>query len=109
MKLKSIAHSTKVLAEEATADKPDPAPYQLVLNQLAISPKEEIAFEDSGSGIQAAVGAGIYTIGVASTHEPDDLLKAGAAMVIPDFQEHQLWLLLESLQEMNSSSEAPPT
>jgi beta-phosphoglucomutase len=98
-----------VLAEEATAGKPDPAPYQLVLNQLAISPKEAIAFEDSGSGIQAAVGAGIYTIGVASTHEPDDLLKAGAAMVIPDFQEHQLWLLLESLQEMNSSSEAPAT
>ncbi len=92
-----------VLAEEAIAGKPDPASYQLVLSQLGISPKDAIALEDSPSGIQAAVGAGIYTIGVASTHEPKDLLEAGAAMVIPDFTEHQLWLLLDSFMEQNSS------
>jgi beta-phosphoglucomutase len=92
-----------VLAEEAIAGKPDPASYQLVLSQLGISPKDAIALEDSPSGIQAAVGAGIYTIGVASTHEPKDLLEAGAAMVIPAFTEHQLWLLLDSFMEQNSS------
>ena len=92
-----------VLAEEAIAGKPDPASYQLVLSQLGISPKDAITFEDSPSGIHAAVGAGIYTIGVASTHEPKDLLEAGAAIVIPDFTEHQLWLLLDSFMEQNSS------
>ena len=63
-----------VLAEEALALKPDPASYQFVLSQLGISPKDAITLEDSPSGIPAAVGAGIYTIGVASPHEPKDLL-----------------------------------
>lgn len=104
---------TVVLAEEAIAGKPDPAPYKLVLDELGIAPTEAkplqghfaIAFEDSCSGIQSAVGAGIYTIGVASTHEPKVLLEAGAAMVIPDFTEKQLWLLLDSFIETNSSPE----
>ena len=95
-----------VLAEEATAGKPDPASYQLVLSQLGISPKDAIAFEDSPSGIHAAVGAGIYTIGVASTHDPKHLLEAGATIVIPDFTAKQLWLLLDSLMQMNSSPNA---
>jgi beta-phosphoglucomutase len=81
-----------VLAEEATAGKPDPAVYQLVLNQFGISAQEAIAFEDSPSGIQSAVGAGIYTIGVASTHDPKVLSEAGAAMVIPNFTDKSLWL-----------------
>jgi beta-phosphoglucomutase len=95
-----------VLAEEATAGKPDPASYQLVLSQLGISPKDAIAFEDSPSGIHAAVGAGVYTIGVASTHDPKHLLEAGATIVIPDFTAKQLWLLLDSLMQMNSSPNA---
>ena len=95
-----------VLAEEATAGKPDPASYQLVLSQLGISPKDAIAFEDSPSGIHAAVGAGIYTIGVASTHDPKHLLEAGATIAIPDFTAKQLWLLLDSLMQMNSSPNA---
>lgn len=96
-----------VLAEDAIAGKPDPAPYKLALSLLGISPKEAIAFEDSCSGIHAAVGAGIYTIGVASTHDPEVLLEAGAAMVIPDFTEKQLWFLLDSLMETNSAPELP--
>ncbi len=98
---------TVVLAEEAIAGKPDPAPYKLVLDELGIAPKEAIAFEDSCSGIHSAVGAGIYTIGVASTHNPEVLLEAGAAMVIPDFTEKQLWFLLDSLMETNSAPELP--
>lgn len=84
-----------ILAEEAIAGKPDPAPYKLALNQLGISTKETIAFEDSVSGIQSAVGAGIYTIGIASTHEPESLIKAGAEMVIPDFTEQSMWQILD--------------
>lgn len=96
-----------VLAEDAIAGKPDPAPYKLALSLLGVSPKEAIAFEDSCSGIHSAVGAGIYTIGVASTHDPEVLLEAGAAMVIPDFTEKQLWFLLDSLMETNSAPELP--
>jgi beta-phosphoglucomutase len=69
--------NTVVLGEDATAGKPDPACYKLALNQLGISATEAIAFEDSPSGIQAAVGAGIYTIGVASTYDPNVLSAVG--------------------------------
>lgn len=104
-----------VLAEDAIAGKPDPAPYKLALSLLGVSPKEAkplqgrfaIAFEDSCSGIHSAVGAGIYTIGVASTHDPEVLLEAGAAMVIPDFTEKQLQVLLDSLIKTNSAPELP--
>jgi HAD superfamily hydrolase (TIGR01509 family) len=88
---------TVVLGEDATAGKPDPACYKLVLSQLNISAKEAIAFEDSPSGIRSAVAAGIYTIGVASTYNPNILSAVGAAMVISDFQEQSLWHLLDSL------------
>jgi HAD superfamily hydrolase (TIGR01509 family) len=93
---------TVVLGEDATAGKPDPACYKLVLNQLNISAKEAIAFEDSPSGIRSSVGAGIYTIGVASTHDPNILSAVGAAMVIPDFEEQRLWHLLDSLVATDS-------
>ncbi len=94
---------TVVLGEDATAGKPDPACYKLALSQLHISAKEAIAFEDSPSGIRSSVGAGIYTIGVASTHNPIALSKAGAAMVIPDFEEEKLGKFLVSLLGMGSS------
>jgi HAD superfamily hydrolase (TIGR01509 family) len=92
-----------VLAEEVTAGKPDPAPYQLVLNQLGICAQEAIAFEDSPSGIKSAVAAGIYTVGIASTHDPNHLSEAGAAMVIADFSEKKLWQLLDSFMGVDSS------
>jgi HAD superfamily hydrolase (TIGR01509 family) len=86
-----------ILAEETPAGKPDPIPYKIALNQLDISANEAIAFEDSVSGIKSAVGAGIYTIGIASSHEPELLFQTGAAMVIPDFTEKLIWQLLDLL------------
>ncbi|ABG51676.1 HAD-superfamily hydrolase, subfamily IA, variant 3 [Trichodesmium erythraeum IMS101] len=79
-----------ILGGEMTVGKPDPAPYKLCLEKLAISPEEAIVFEDSRSGVKSAVGAGIYTIGVASTHEPKSLLEIGASIVINDFSDHKL-------------------
>ena len=85
-----------ILAEDAPAGKPDPAPYRLALSRLGVKPEEALAFEDSPSGIRSAVAAGIYTIGIASTHPPQNLYDAGAAMVIPDFTDSQLWSFLRS-------------
>ncbi|NEO97529.1 MAG: HAD-IA family hydrolase [Symploca sp. SIO2E9] len=84
------------LAEQAAAGKPDPAPYQLALKRLGISPESAITFEDSPSGIRSSVGAGIRTIGIASTHKPENLCSAGAMMAVPDFTDEQLWLWLSS-------------
>ena len=80
-----------ILGEEAKAAKPDPAPYELALNYLNIEPEKAIAFEDSGSGIRSAVGAGIRTIGIASTYAPEKLYQAGAWKVVRDFTDSSLW------------------
>ena len=85
-----------ILGGVMTVAKPDPAPYKLCLEKLEISPEEAIVFEDSRSGIKSAVGAGIYTVGVASTHEPESLLEVGASIVINDFSDEKLQQLLDS-------------
>lgn len=92
-----------VLADDCIAGKPDPAPYQVALQKLGIKPEEAIALEDSPSGIRAAVGAGIRTIGIASTHDPEGLQAVGAFLIIPDFTDLQLWTLLNSLIEADLS------
>jgi len=84
-----------VLAEDAPPGKPNPAPYQLALTRLGVDPTRAIAFEDSTSGIRSATAAGIYTVGITSTHDSEILLAAGASMAIADFTNEQLWSILE--------------
>ncbi|MCA3747842.1 MAG: HAD family phosphatase [Rubrobacter sp.] len=79
-----------VLAEEAGAGKPDPAPYRRALRLLGVAPGEAVAFEDSPSGIRAAVAAGVPTVGVASTHDPSKLEALGAFLVMEDFTDPRL-------------------
>ncbi len=86
--------SLVILGGVMTVGKPDPAPYKLGLEKLEVLPEEAIVFEDSRSGIKSAVGAGIYTVGVASTHEPESLLEVGASIVINDFSDEKLDQLL---------------
>ncbi|NJL51481.1 MAG: HAD-IA family hydrolase [Hydrococcus sp. SU_1_0] len=87
---------TVIMAKDAPPGKPDPAPYELALSRLMVKSKRAIAFEDSAAGIRAANDAGIYTIGITSSHPAEDLLTAGASMTIEDFNDEQLWELLGS-------------
>jgi HAD superfamily hydrolase (TIGR01509 family) len=84
-----------VLSEEVGPVKPDPAPYRAALDKLGVAPEEALAFEDSTSGIGSAVGAGIPTVGIASTQDPEKLLQAGAFTVARDFTDPRLPELLE--------------
>ena len=94
-----------VMAKDAPPGKPDPAPYKLGLSRLGvINPKKAIAFEDSAAGIRSAVRAGIYTIGITSSHSSEDLIEAGASMTIKDFNDAQLWQLLNSLTADDTAS-----
>ena len=79
-----------VLSDEVGQVKPDPAPYRTALDRLGLSPEEAVAFEDSTSGISSAVGAGIPTVGIASTQDPETLRQAGAFMVAKDFTDPRL-------------------
>lgn len=85
-----------IMAKDAPPGKPDPAPYELALSRLGVKSDQAIAFEDSTAGIYSAVGAGIYTIGVTSSHPPEHLIYAGASMTVEDFNSEQLWQLLDS-------------
>jgi HAD superfamily hydrolase (TIGR01509 family) len=83
-----------VLSDEVEAVKPDPAPYAEALRRLDVTPEAALAFEDSVSGIASAVGAGVPTAGIASTQEPNKLLKAGVFMVAEDFTDPGLRALI---------------
>lgn len=77
--------SPVIMADHLPRGKPDPLPYQTALDQLGIVATEAIAFEDSRTGIRAAVAAGIVTIGMMTTHSKSELLAAGATGAIADF------------------------
>jgi HAD superfamily hydrolase (TIGR01509 family) len=85
-----------VIAEDIGVAKPDPALYQYIVNYFGLTPEQVLAFEDSPSGIRAAVGAGIPTVGIASAQNPGDLYDLGAMLVISDFTDSQLWKLLDA-------------
>jgi HAD superfamily hydrolase (TIGR01509 family) len=83
-----------VLSDDVGPVKPDPAPYKAALQTLGVAPEEALAFEDSTSGIASSTGAGIPTVGIASTQEPETLESAGAFMVAEDFADPKLRELL---------------
>jgi HAD superfamily hydrolase (TIGR01509 family) len=84
-----------ILAEELDAGKPDPAPYEAALEALGISADEAVAFEDSPSGIASSVAAGIPTVGIASTHDPEKLGSLGVELVARDFTDPKLVAFIE--------------
>jgi HAD superfamily hydrolase (TIGR01509 family) len=84
-----------VLSDDVGAVKPDPAPYKAALQRLGLGPDEALAFEDSTSGISSAVGAGIPTVGIASTQSARTLEEAGAFMVASDFADQRLRTLIQ--------------
>lgn len=75
----------RVTAADIPAGKPHPACYQLGAQLLGLPPEDCLVFEDSVSGVEAAVAAGTTCIGVTDSERAGRLLAAGASRVIPDF------------------------
>jgi HAD superfamily hydrolase (TIGR01509 family) len=84
-----------ILAEEVGVGKPDPAPYRAALEALGVSGDEAVAFEDSPSGIASSVAAGIPTVGIASTQDPEKLEGLGMELVVRDFTDPKHLALIE--------------
>jgi HAD superfamily hydrolase (TIGR01509 family) len=87
---------TVVLAAEVEAVKPDPAPYSAALDKTGVAAEEALAFEDSVSGISSSVAAGVPTVGITSSQDPQKLLDAGAFMTAEDFNDPQLRALIHT-------------
>jgi HAD superfamily hydrolase (TIGR01509 family) len=81
---------TVVISDDLPRGKPDPLPYQEALRRLQLAPDQALVFEDSPAGVSAAIATGITTIGVATTHPPEDLYDLGASLVIQDFTDAHL-------------------
>jgi len=83
-----------IYPKDTGEDKPAALPYEEALERLGVSPEEAVAFEDSVTGATSAVAAGITTVGIASSHTPEELLEAGVELVVGDFMDPALYDLL---------------
>jgi HAD superfamily hydrolase (TIGR01509 family) len=75
-----------VTGDDVFSGKPDASIYRLACNRIKIEPEYLLAVEDAISGIQAAVGAGLRCVGVASHETSERLTAAGAVHVVADFE-----------------------
>ncbi|UVK85448.1 HAD-IA family hydrolase [Pseudomonas sichuanensis] len=87
-----------LVADELARPKPDPLPYLTGLQRLQAEAGQALAFEDSLPGVKAASDAGIFTVGLATTQTAERLHEAGARLVIDDFNDPRLWVLIERMQ-----------
>jgi HAD superfamily hydrolase (TIGR01509 family) len=85
-----------VLADDVGAVKPNPAPYSAALKKTRVPAERALAFEDSVSGIASSVAAGIPTVGITSSQDPEKLIGAGAFMTAEDFTDPQLLTLINT-------------
>lgn len=85
-----------VIGDELAKGKPDPLPYLTALELIGASADESLAFEDSGSGVQSAARAGLFTFGMLTALPEETLRAKGANAVIKDFTEQSLWSLLKT-------------
>ena len=63
------------------AKKPDPAIYQLALEELAVAPDEAIVVEDSRNGLLAAVGAGLRCVVTVSGYTAQEDMSEAVLVV----------------------------
>jgi sugar-phosphatase len=77
--------TAQVTAGDIQRGKPHPECYLLAAQYLQKSPEQCIVFEDSISGVKAAVASGALCIGIGPSSMASPLLQAGAYYVVPDF------------------------
>lgn len=80
----------EVTANMVQKGKPDPECYLLAAEKLGVNPQKIIVFEDSISGIKAAVGSGATVVGINQPRLSGLLKEAGAVMVMPGFSSSEL-------------------
>ncbi|MDM8530420.1 HAD family phosphatase [Anaerolineales bacterium HSG25] len=77
--------------ESTTNGKPAPDIYLMAAEQLGVEPASCLVYEDSLTGIQAAVSAGMRVVAVGDINN-EQLRQTGAKRIISDFrQEQELW------------------
>lgn len=60
-------------SEDVQAHKPSPEVYLKTAERLGLHPEDCLVFEDSYSGVSAAINAGMKVVGVLSSHKKEEL------------------------------------
>jgi beta-phosphoglucomutase len=68
--------------EDITRGKPDPQVFLVAAAKAGARPARSVVFEDATVGIQAAKAAGMYAIGLTTTHPAEKLRACGADEVL---------------------------
>jgi beta-phosphoglucomutase len=85
--------------EDITRGKPDPQVFLVAATKAGGSPERSVVFEDAPVGIQAAKAAGMYAVGVMTTHPAEALKEAGADEVVENLARYDVPGLLSRLKE----------
>lgn len=72
-------------SEDVTKHKPDPQVYLTSAERLGVKPENCVVFEDSFSGVSAALNAGMKVVGVLTSHSLSELPPCNE--YIKDYQE----------------------
>ncbi len=84
--------------EDVRRGKPDPEVFLLAANRAGVNPSRSVVFEDAPVGIQAAKAAGMYAIGVGTTHPLETLVEAGADEVVTNLVDFPVGSLLDRIR-----------
>jgi HAD superfamily hydrolase (TIGR01509 family) len=85
-----------VIGGELARSKPDPLPYLTALERTGALAAHSLAFEDSLSGVRAAVSAGLAVVGMTTTLDSRTLIEAGATFAASDFTDPRIFELMEA-------------
>lgn len=78
-----------VTAEEVARGKPDPACYRLGAQRLGLESAQGaqiLVLEDAPAGVKAGKAAGYQVVALATTHEVQQLIDAGADWIVEDMR-----------------------
>jgi len=86
--------------EDITRGKPDPQVFLVAAAKAGCDPKRSVVFEDAPVGIQAAKAAGMYAVGLTTTHPAAALAEAGADEVVESLAGYDVGRLLDRLDRL---------
>lgn len=101
LKIRSLFDAV-VDGTRVTRTKPDPEVFLLCASELGVQPGACLVFEDAAAGIEAAIAAGMASVGVG---QPDVLSRAD--LVAPGLADLSLHQLLDHFGPRTKSMDAP--
>ena len=98
---KIIGRENIILGEDVRNPKPAPDIFLETAERAGVAPQEQLVFEDSAVGIQAAKAAGSIPIAMPVYNMPaviKALAEAGAVRIFMDWREMKIFSLIRNLQ-----------